>query len=179
MRCGEQLGLGFDAAQVGLTPPLTPPRRCASAPLKVVYPDAEPQGRVPLRKADRALDERLSAPTHSWPLRRVLLCRRNHPRNHADESLSAQSHPPQAHDNYRVILKREDGEFEIGSIRHPARRRLGLGHGYGHPDARFGGPGDGQEPQVGIECMIGSAMIVSGAMAYKYLDAWIEQRAGG
>lgn len=23
---------------------------------------------------------------------------------------------PQAHDNYRVILKREDGEFEIGSI---------------------------------------------------------------
>ena len=23
---------------------------------------------------------------------------------------------PQAHDNYRVILKRDDGEFEIGSI---------------------------------------------------------------
>ena len=23
---------------------------------------------------------------------------------------------PQAHDNYRVILKGEDGEFEIGSI---------------------------------------------------------------
>ena len=23
---------------------------------------------------------------------------------------------PQAHENYRVILKREDGEFEIGSI---------------------------------------------------------------
>jgi hypothetical protein len=35
---------------------------------------------------------------------------------------------PQAHENYRVILKREDGEFEIGSIgiQHGAMWRWGI-----------------------------------------------------
>ena len=35
---------------------------------------------------------------------------------------------PQAHENYRVILKREDGEFEIGSIgiEHGAAWTLGI-----------------------------------------------------
>ena len=33
-----------------------------------------------------------------------------------DESLSAKVVHPQAHDNYRVVLKRDGDEFEIGSI---------------------------------------------------------------
>ena len=35
---------------------------------------------------------------------------------------------PQAHENYRVILKGEDGEFEVGVDRHPARRRVEVGN---------------------------------------------------
>ena len=34
----------------------------------------------------------------------------------------------QVHDNYRVILKREEGEFEIGSIGILSRGRMDLGN---------------------------------------------------
>jgi hypothetical protein len=33
-----------------------------------------------------------------------------------DGPVHAQSHSPAAHDNYRVVLKLDEGEFEIGSI---------------------------------------------------------------
>jgi hypothetical protein len=36
-------------------------------------------------------------------------------RGRRDEPVSAKGPPPPAHENYRVVLKRE-GEFEIGSI---------------------------------------------------------------
>ena len=54
---------------------------------------------------------------------------------------------PQAHDNYRVILKREGDEVEIGSIGNPARCRVGLGNRYRHPDARSGDARRRQGPQ--------------------------------
>ena len=54
---------------------------------------------------------------------------------------------PQAHDNYRVILKLEDGEVEIGSIGISARGRLALGNRYRHPDPRSGDAGGRQGPQ--------------------------------
>jgi hypothetical protein len=36
------------------------------------------------------------------------------PQNDAGWTISAQGHLPQADESYRVILKREDGELEIG-----------------------------------------------------------------
>jgi len=55
----------------------------------------------------------------------------------------------QAKDNYRVILKTEEGEFEIGSIgvQYHAGSNLDLGHRYRHPDARDRRRGPGQGPR--------------------------------
>jgi hypothetical protein len=58
--------------------------------------------------------------------------------------------PVQAKDKYRVILKSEDGEFEIGSIGvqyHAGPGGLDLGHRYRHPDARDRRRGPRQRPR--------------------------------
>ena len=56
---------------------------------------------------------------------------------------------PQAHDNYRVILKLEDGEFEIGSIgiQHSAGTVYFWAWGIdtGYPDSHPGDTGKGKD----------------------------------
>ena len=59
----------------------------------------------------------------------------------------AKSFTPQAHDNYRVILKCDDGEFEIGSIGIPHDGGWSWGVGTVIPMRTFETRGEGRGPQ--------------------------------
>ena len=61
-------------------------------------------------------------------LKRAVLSRRNTAKLCGMKLYLRRATHSQAHDNYRVILKREEGEFEIRSIGILARGRMHLGN---------------------------------------------------